>query len=326
MKDIEFAILGAGALGSIVGAHLARAGHSVAMLVREPRAREIQRDGLRLAGLAEFSTPARTITDPGQLESAAVLIVTTKAIDTSRALEPFRGARIGAALSLQNGVMKNELLAAAFPQTHVLGALANFSGEKLPSGEVLFTRNVNLMIGDLDGTPGTRALEIARAIDAAGVRSTAVANIRGHEWSKLAAWIGLAALAVATRLYTERYLLDEGSARVILRLIREVGVLAQGSGVALTDESMFPVATLCREPEAAGVAVLRAHGAEFRRNSPTHRMSILQDLEAHRPLELEETFGFAVTRAAELRIPVPLIETFYLLARAIDRSRAAGAG
>src|SRR5690349_8993461 len=114
MKDVQFAILGAGAVGTIVGAHLARAGHSVAMLVRERRARQIQADGLRLKGLADFSTPVATITNPADLKRAAVFILTTKAIDTAAALAPYRHAAIGTAFSIQNGIMKNELLAAAF--------------------------------------------------------------------------------------------------------------------------------------------------------------------------------------------------------------------
>ncbi len=323
MQDVEFAILGAGAMGSVVGAHLARAGHSVAMLVREQRARQIQADGLRIRGLVEFTTPVRTITDPAELRSAEVLIVAAKAIDTAASLAPLRDAQIGAALSIQNGVMKNELLAAAFLHARVLGALANFSGERLPSGEVMFTRNVNLMLGDLTGPIGSRTRDLARAIDAAGVRSSAVDNIRGHEWSKFAAWIGLAAAAVTTRLRTGEFLLDPGTALVILRLIREVGALAAACEVELTDESMFPVATLCRGTERMGVAILQAQGAEFHRNSPTHRLSTLQDLEAHRPLELEETFGFAVRKAAALNVRLPLLEAFYLLARAIDAAARA---
>src|SRR5690349_3774220 len=143
MAEFDFAILGAGAMGAIVGAHLARAGHSVAMLVRERRARQIQTDGLRLKGLVEFSVRVPTLTNPADLKRAAVFILTTKAIDTAAALAPYRHAEIGTAFSVQNGVMKNELLAAAFERTHILGALANFSGELLASGEVLFTRNIN---------------------------------------------------------------------------------------------------------------------------------------------------------------------------------------
>lgn len=306
-------------MGTIVGAHLARAGHSVAMIVRERRARQIESDGLRVRGLIEFSTPVATITNPSHLRHADVLIVTPKALDTAAALEPLRCAEIGAALSVQNGVMKNEILAAAFPQAHVLGALANFSGELLASGEVLFTRNNNLMLGDLEAPLSARARKLAAVIDAAGVRSVAVPNIRSQEWSKFAAWVGLVAVSVTTRSVTWKYLIDPGTALVIVRMLREVGALATASGVELTDEAMFPAATMCRVSEAEGVEIIRAQGAQFRDKSPEHRLSTLQDLDARRPMELDETFGYAVERASQLEVGLPLTEAFYSVAKVIDR-------
>ena len=73
----EFAILGAGALGSIVGAHLARAGHSVVMLVRERRAQQIRRR-LEGQGLVTFEIQVPVLTDTTQLRKAGVLIVAMK--------------------------------------------------------------------------------------------------------------------------------------------------------------------------------------------------------------------------------------------------------
>ncbi len=321
MSTVEFAILGAGALGSIVGAHLTRAGHSVAMLARGQRARQVEREGLRIKGLVELATPVQVITDPAQLRKAEVLIVATKAIGTAAALEPLRQADIGLAFSVQNGVMKNDLLAEAFGRDRVLGALANTSGELLPSGEVLFTRNVNLFVGELSGGLSERATRVAAAIDASGVRSAAVADIETQEWSKFTGWIGLMVLSVATRASTWKYLSDPGSALLLVRLVREAGQLAAACGVTLTDETILPVATLCSVTEHEAVEIIRKHGSDYRANAPAHRMSTLQDLEAGRPLELDETLGFAVRKAAELRLSLPLLENAYHLVGAIDRTR-----
>src|ERR1700754_3632057 len=131
----EFAILGAGAIGSILGAHLARAGHSVTMLVRERRAEQLRRDGLRIKGLSEIAAPVQVLTDASELHGAEVLIVAMKTPGTAEALEPLRNADIGTAFSIQNGMWKNEALANAFGSGRVLGCLANTSGELLPSGE-----------------------------------------------------------------------------------------------------------------------------------------------------------------------------------------------
>src|SRR5277367_3665937 len=201
-SKVEFAILGAGALGSIVGAHLARAGHSVLMLARGRRVQQIEKSGLRIKGLADFSQSVAVTGDASQLKEADILIVAVKTHGTEAALEPLRGARFGAAFSLQNGMMKNEQLTEALGPGPVLGAIANTSGELLASGEALFTRNEQICVGELAGGDSSRVQKIARAIDAAGVRTSAVTNIQSLEWSKFAAWVGLMALSVTTRAET----------------------------------------------------------------------------------------------------------------------------
>ncbi|EQD50520.1 protein containing Ketopantoate reductase ApbA/PanE [mine drainage metagenome] len=71
--------------------------------------------------------------------------------------------------------------------------------------------------------------------------------------------------------------------------------------------------------DAQAVAAVRAAGEEFAVNAPEHRMSALQDLEAGRRLEVEETFGDMVRRARQRDVHVPLLEATYHLVAAIDR-------
>jgi 2-dehydropantoate 2-reductase len=319
MRDIEFAVLGAGAIGSIIGAHLARAGHRVAMLARGERARQIQDEGLRISGQAEFTTPVQVITDPGGLRNADVLIVATKALNTVAILEPLRGARFGAALSIQNGVMKDELLGDAFGPDQVLGALANISGELMSSGTVAFTRNINLLIGESSGCISTRASRVAGAIDASGVHANVVPDIRSQEWSKFAGWVGMVALAVTVRRNTWEYLLDPDAALVLVKAVREVGQLAQACGVALADGGMLAVARMCRESDRDAVKIVTDLGREFRAGAAGHRVSVLQDLEAGRRLEIDETVGYAVRKGVELGLRLPVLEMVLHLAVAIER-------
>ena len=319
----EFAILGAGALGSILGAHLARAGHSVVMLARGRRAEQIQSEGLRVTGLSDLTIRVPTLTDPQGLRSAGVLIVAMKTPGTADALANLKHARFDATLSIQNGPLKNELLARAFGAERVLGALADTSGELRSSGEVLFTRNVNLYIGELTGELTDRARRIAADIDAAGVRAGAVTEIESLEWSKFAAWVGLMVLSVTTRALTWRYLADPGSARVLVRLVREVGLLMNALNITLTDQAVLPLKSLCEGSEDSAVATVMKVGREFEVRAPGHRMSSLQDLEGGRALEVHETLGYALERAAQQGIQMPLVEAFYLVIAALDRLRAA---
>ena len=320
--DFEFAVLGPGALGSILGAHLARAGHSVVMLARGSRADHIRVAGLRITGLAEIVTPVTVITDPAQLRSAGTLVVAMKTPGTDAALERLRHVDLDVALSIQNGPMKNDLLAQVFGEARVLGALANTSGELLPSGDVLFTRNVNILVGELGGNLSARSQHLAKTIDAAGVRTTAVANIRSLEWSKFAAWVGMMILSVTTRAVTWRYLSDPGSVRVLVRLVREIGTLMQALKIDLTDATVLPVATICRASEDEAVATLTQVGREFELTAPGHRMSSLQDFEAGRALEIHETLGYALREAGRAGVGMPLLDTLYQLVAALDRMRA----
>lgn len=325
MDSAQFVILGPGALGSILAAHLARAGHSVIVLARGERARRLEREGLRVKGLAEIVTPIPVLTDPARLQAAECLIVATKTPGTKDALERLRHVEVGVSFSVQNGVMKDDLLVEAFGAERALGALANTSGELLPTGEVLFTRNVNLMLGELDGRESKRAKALAATIDAAGVRASAVTGIVSWEWSKFVAWLPLMSLAVTTRSVTGRYLSDPGSARVLVRMAREAALVARACGVELTGEgAILPLQSILTSSEDQAVEAVRRAGEAFAASAPEHRMSSLQDLEAGRRLEVEETFGDAVRKADQRAVAVPVLEAFYHLVAAIDRIKAVG--
>ena len=318
VPEFEFAVLGAGAIGSILGAHLARAGHRVVMLARGRRAEQIRAEGVRITGLADFAVSVPTL-DSRALKSVGVLIVAMKTPGTAEALAGLRQLDVDVAFSIQNGPLKDELLVEAFGEERVLGALADTSGELLPGGAVVFTRNVNILLGELSGELSPRAQRVAASIDASGVRAMARADIQSLEWSKFAAWVGLVALSVTTRAATWRYLSDPGAALVLARLVREMGQLMRALKIELTDESVLPVATLCRSGEEAAVAAVMKVGREFELKAPGHRMSSLQDLEAGRPLEIHETLGYALRKAAEHGLPLPLVEAFYQVVSAVDR-------
>jgi 2-dehydropantoate 2-reductase len=318
----DFAILGAGAIGSILGAHLARAGHSVTMLVRERRAAQLRSDGLKIKGLSEIATQVEVLTDASQLRGADTLIVAMKTPGTAEALEPLRNAAIGVAFSIQNGMWKNDALASVFGADRVLGCLANTSGELLPSGEAVFTRNVNIYIGELPTGSSARAEGIARAIDAAGVRATAVPDVLAREWTKFVGWAGLMLMSITTRATTWRYLTDPDCALVLTRLVREVAAIAKAAGVTLINENtLLPLQGILSGSEDVAVQAVLQAGRDFQRNAPNHRMSSLQDLEAGRQLEIQETLGYAVRRARQLQQPAPLLDSLYHLAVAIDRTR-----
>ena len=308
---MKFAILGAGALGTILGAHLSRAGHEVAMIVRGERARILQRQGLVLNGLSDIKARPTVIDDPQKLRETGTLIIATKAIDTSAALETLRHVRVDNTFSVQNGVLKNELLARVFGFSRVLGAMADFSGELLANGEVKFTRNVCLHIGEEKGGASARAEDLAVTIDAAGVRCVAASNIRTREWSKFTGWIAQFPLAVLTRQITWKFLMDPSSALVIVRIVREAAQLAAAMRIELTDMPPLPVPSIVHASDEQAIGIIREIGQKFLDTSPEHRMSAQQDVLRGSRLEYEETLGYALRKGREHGVPMPTLDTCY---------------
>lgn len=318
----DFVILGAGAMGSIFGAHLARAGHSVVMLVRERRAQQIRTDGLRLTGLDDIHVQVPVLTEVSALRRAGVLIVAMKTLGTAAALAPLRHIRLDAALSLQNGAYKDDLLIEAFGRERVLGALSDASGELQPDGSVMFTRNVLTQVGELDGNLAPRAETIAATLDAAGVRTRAVTDIVGREWSKFVAWAGYMTMAVAMRSVSWKFVTDDDGALLIARVVREMGVLAAARGITLNDESILPVASMCGGTEAEAAAAVMRKNEHMQAGAPLHRMSSLQDFEAGRTLELEETVAVALREAGQRGIAMPTLDALYHVCRALEKIRS----
>ena len=308
---MKFAILGAGALGTILGAHLSRAGHEVVMIARGERARILQRQGLVLNGLSDIKARPVVIDDPRKLIDTGTLIIATKAIDSAKSLDTLKHVKLENAFSVQNGVLKNELLATVFGYSRVLGAMADFSGELLANGEVKFTRNVNLHIGEEKGGMSPRAQALASLIDAAGVRCVAASNIRTREWSKFAGWIAQFPLAVLTRQITWKFLMDEQSAMVIVRIVREAAALAAAMHIEITDMPPLPVPSIVHGSDAQAVEIVRGIGQKFLDTSPEHRMSAQQDVLRGSRLEHQETLGYALQKAGELNVPMPTLDVCY---------------
>ena len=308
---MKFAILGAGALGTILGAHLSRAGHEVVMIARGERARVLQRQGLVLNGLSDIKARPMVIDDPRKLLDTGTLIIATKAIDTAKNLDTLKHLEVENAFSVQNGVLKNELLATVFGYSRVLGAMADFSGELLANGEVKFTRNVCLHLGEEKGGMSPRAQSLAALIDAAGVRCVAASNIKTREWSKYAGWIAQFPLAVLTRQITWKFLMEEQSAMVIVRIVREAAALAAAMRIELTDMPPLPVPSIVHGSDAQAIEIVRGIGQKFLESSPEHRMSAQQDVLRGSRLEYQETLGYALQKARELNVPMPTLDLCY---------------
>jgi 2-dehydropantoate 2-reductase len=292
----------------------------VTVLARGNRATQIENDGISLTGLSQFTQRLPVVRDPAELRGE-VLIVAIKGPDVRAILKLIPPDSISAALSIQNGLEKNDLLSDAFGSRRVLGALANTSGEVFADGKVAFTRNASIYIGEFDGASSSRVAQIVAAIDGSGVRAQASNQILSLEWSKFAAWAGMMVLSVTTRAATWKYLQDPSAAKLIVQLAAEVSRIAQALGIKLTDDAVLPVAAMCAGTETEAVNLVMRLGAQFEQSAPQHRMSSLQDLNAGRSLEIEPTLGYAHGVALKLGVSDPTLEACLSLTRAIDKTQ-----
>ncbi len=316
---MHFVILGAGALGSILAAHLHDAGHRVQLMARGQRAEFLRTRGVTLTGLTRRNAHCEIITDPALVIGADTLIVTVKTYDMVEALTPLRDADFTTVLSVQNGVLKNVQLGDVFGARKVLGAMSDFSGELLSSGEVEFTRNICLHLGEPEtAASSARAQHLAATIDAAGINARAVSDITSVEWSKYVVWVAMMVISVLTRLQTWRYFADPDSARMMVTIVREMAHIAAAKEIKLQNLSPLPARVLLDGSLEAATATVQDVGETLQAQAPEHRMSSLQDLLRQRPLELEETVGYALHLADTLQMDMPCTRSCYHLVRAVN--------
>src|SRR5262249_17168448 len=223
---MRIVILGAGALGTVLGAHLARAGEDVTLIARGQRAAYLQEHGATITGLVDFTVPITVVTDPQQVHDADALIVTVKTYDMDAALASVKHLDVGSVLSIQNGVLKNEQLAQTFGWAKVLGAMAAFSGAVLPTGTVRFTVNQGLYLGELPEGTSTRVQTLGDMFTRAGIMVQVTPSIQSFEWAKYLAFVSWMAPAVLTRLETYKFLQEAQTASIVAAILQEMTKIA----------------------------------------------------------------------------------------------------
>ena len=323
---MNFVIVGAGALGSIYAAYLARNGHQVSLIARGQRATALAKHGIPVVGQDTFTAQCDIVTQPESLRQTDVVIIATKTYDTESALAPLRGLKTKMAFSVQNGVLKNKQLADCFGQQAVLGAISMIGGDVLPAegdapGAVRYNMAGPTVIGETGGGDSARVGELVSTMVDVGLNAQASTDITSVEWSKFVAWSGFSTVAILTRLPTWRFMADADTALIVARVMRETANVAIRHGVTLQDHA-FSSRAFINGSEEDAVRTVQADGEKRRRTSPGFRQSILQDADRNRRLEVNETLDYALQLGAELGVETPTLDLCCRVLRAV--SRAAG--
>ena len=327
MAGLTFAVVGAGSIGQTFAGCLASSGHSVTLLATPRTAEQLLASGtVRLYGAVDVEHPvvagtggAETggaigvIADPARLPSGAGLFFTPKGHQLPDAIEQVRAAWPRSdddhawVCGIQNGVVKDDLLGAAFGAERVVGAATIVGAERQPDGRVSVKNLDTTYLGELSGEPSDRVTRTADALNQAGLITEAVDNIRTVLWSKMCNTSGFFAATCLGRIPNAVLGLHPELVRTYLGIMRETAAIAAAQGIRVADFPRFQVRSALDRTDDENVARFHelATSPKALNFAPDQRSSMLQDLLAGRPMEVEAIFGDLVSRAERLGVPVP---------------------
>jgi 2-dehydropantoate 2-reductase len=321
---MKFTIIGAGAIGGISGAYLARSGHEVTLVdaVAEHIA-AIRDHGITLEGRSRLTQHVAEAIEPAELRSPlGTVLCAVKTLHTTSALQPV--APLLAAdeyvVSMQNGLAFSDV-AEVVGAERTLAACFNFGGHYEGPGRILHGTTGGFAVGELDGRMTTRLRELRDAL-AAIQECEATDNILGCIWTKMA----MASSFFATALVDADAADILGHARyqpLILDLIAETVAVAEASGVSLTDLHGFDPRTIrfggrSTSASARVIEVMR----EYWLNGAQPRTGIWIDLAVRkRKSEAGPQLGGLLAAAERVRVPVPRNAVVYRLISEIENGQ-----
>ena len=298
-------VAGAGTIGSLFAGHLAQVA-DVAVLTRRPEhAQALNELGLRVSGRSDLSAVVAASSDPAAVGDADLIILACKGGD----LEPLAASLAGrfahaTVMTVQNGLGAEEIVAAhgAWP---LLSAVTFMSGTRHDDVHVEYVLDTATWIGPYRNTTPADAESVAALIRSAGLKAEAFDDLRPAQWSKLIFNATVNTVAALTRLPHDFHFAELGRDSDLGHLVRDL--VDEGKAVAA----------------AAGVALredpweMNVHATQ---RGSAHYPSMLEDVEARRPTEIELITGALVREAERVGVRVPLHTALYRLIKAREAS------
>ncbi len=327
-----FAIVGAGSLGLAMAAALAASGQVVTVLGRTGStagllgAGEVQLGGaltmrVPVSGAAAGPGHLCVVDDPARLPPVAGAIFTTKAHQLEAAVQQLAGAGPGILgncwfAGLQNGVMKDEVLAAAFGPERVLGAATVLNARRTEVAQVTVGSLGMTYFGELGAPPSSRVTAACEAFGAAGLPATVVEDGRSLVWSKFANAVGIFAVTGLTGLSTGAMMHRRPLVLAYRSLLEEVDAVARAEGVRIEDYPDLPMRTYLNATGEEVADVMAARPYDPR--GPQSFSSMAQDIAAGRKTEAEQIFADLARRGRRDGVPTPRVDLVNDLISGID--------
>jgi len=315
---MKFLIAGAGAIGAYVGARMTRAGFDVTLYARGPHLRAMQERGVCVKSIdGDFQAHpkvAATLKEVGPVDVVFLGVKAHGLTQLAPQLEPVLGPDT-AVVGTQNGVPwwffqgfggplegarleridPGGLIAAAIEPRRVVASIVYFATDVLEPGVVRHTEGHRISLGEPDGSRSERCRRIAEALIASGLRAPVTPRIRHEIWVKILGNVAFNPISALTGATVVRMARDPQVAALARNIMREAEEVARRLGLEL------PISIDQRMAGAEKVG--------------EHKTSMLQDLEAGRPLELQAVVGAVVELGERLGIPMPCTAAVYACAK-----------
>ncbi|NCC32002.1 MAG: 2-dehydropantoate 2-reductase [Chloroflexia bacterium] len=321
---MRICIVGAGAIGGLLGVKLAQAGAEVTLIARGAHLAAIQRDGLALTyddGRREVAHPVLATDDMRAAGPQEYVIVAVKAQSLAGLVEPMRvlyGPET-AVVYAQNGIPwwyfqqhggpyegrrietvdPGGVIAAATEIERVIGCVVYPAAAISQPGVIRHIEGNRFTLGEPNGERSERVLRLSRLMTEAGLKAPARPDIRNELWLKLWGNLSFNPISALTRATVDRIIADPLARALAERMMAEAQTVAETLGIR------FPVSIERRIKMAEDIGA--------------HKTSMLQDIEAGRPTEIDALVG-AVTELGRLTgTPTPHLDAVYANVKLLEQ-------
>src|ERR1022692_750951 len=322
---MRFLIAGAGAIGAYIGARMAPAGFEVTLFARGPHLRAMQEHGVQVRSAdGDFVARPAIAGSLEELGPVDVVFLGVKAHGLTQLalqLKPVLGPDT-TVVSTQNGIpwwffqgfggewegLRLEridpegVISGAIEARSVVGSIIYFATEIPAPGVVQHIEGTRITLGEPDGSRSDRIRGIAEALVASGFRCPVTTRIRHEIWVKVLGNASFNPVSALTRATLVQIARDPGTSSVIRNIMEEVEAVSHKLGMEL------PISIDQRIAGAEKVG--------------EHKTSMLQDLEAGRPMELEALVGSVVELGERVGLPMTCTRTVYSCAKLLAQAPA----
>jgi 2-dehydropantoate 2-reductase len=302
---VRICVIGAGAIGSLFAAHLSKGADVLVLTRRQEHADQLNEHGLRVSGEHDFTARVTAASDVRELPDFDVGIIATKATGLEAAAESLAGRFSDATvMTVQNGLGAEEVVR-RHGDWPLISAVTFMSGTKHSDTHVEYILDTPTWLGPYGETPFERVQELAGLLVDSGLKAEALPDLQPAQWAKLIFNATVNGVAALTGLPHDAHFAAETEeadlGRLVHALVDEGKSVAAAAGVELHDD-----------PWEMNVLATQRGSA--------HYPSMLEDVEAQRPTEVELINGALVREAERHGVPAPLQTALYRLVAAREAS------